>query len=251
MRFSYSAIWEDTVRLLRAHASLAAALAGVFLFLPSLLTSHFLPFPTPSDPADVTRQFSEYFSTNAHWIALSGIIGMVGTLSILFLVFRTPGIAVGGAIAAGFALLPFYFIANFLTVIPIVIGLMLFIIPGLYLIGRFLPLAPVMVAQGERNPLTAIARTWALTRGRGWAVTGLFILVCIGGFVLSSVISGIIVVILRVALPENISTLLGLIVSAAASTILQMVLIFLYAAIYRALSVRHEASAQAPPTSGI
>jgi hypothetical protein len=249
MRFSYSAIWEDTVRLLRAHASLAVALAGVFLFLPALLVSYLLPMPQSSDPNEMARQFTEYFTANAGWILLSGICGMAGTLSILMLVFRSPGIAVGGAIAAALALLPFYFLANLIASIPIIIGVLLLVVPGLYLLGRFLPIAPVMVAEGQRNPLTALGRSWALTRRHGWAVLGLFLLVFVAGFILSSVVGGIIVVIVRVLVSGDLARLLSLIVSTAGSTILQVVLIFLYAAIYRALAARADQGAVPQPGS--
>jgi hypothetical protein len=241
MRFSYTAIWEDTVRLLRAHASLAVALAGVFLFLPSLLISYLRPMPQTSNPADLLPQLSEYFAGNAHWIILGGILGMAGTLAILMLVFRRPGIAVGAAIVAALSLLPFYFVANLLVSIPVVIGVLLFVVPGLYLLGRLLPIAPVMVAEERRGPVGAIGRTWALTRGHGWAVLGLFLLVFIAGFILTSVAGGLLILILNLALPRDLASFVGLIVSTATSTALQVVLIFLYAAIYRALSARAEA----------
>ena len=251
MRFSYTGAWEDAVRLMRSHASLAAALAGVFLFLPGLLVAHFLPMPQASDPQDMLRLATEHFTNNAHWMLLSGIVGMAGTLAILFLIFRAPAITVGGAIAAALALLPFYFVANLLTAIPILLGVLLFVLPGLYLLGRLLPLAPVMVAEHLRSPLTAVGRTWTLTKGRGWAVTGLFLLVFVAGFILSSVVAGIITVIIRLALNEGLADFLGLIISTAASTILQLVMIFLYAAVYRALAgTASVAGAQAQPESG-
>ena len=37
MTFSYNAVWEDTGRLLKAHGAQLAAIAGVFIFLPTLL----------------------------------------------------------------------------------------------------------------------------------------------------------------------------------------------------------------------
>jgi hypothetical protein len=33
MKFSYSAVWNDTVALLRSHGSLLLAIAGVFIFI--------------------------------------------------------------------------------------------------------------------------------------------------------------------------------------------------------------------------
>ena len=37
MKFSYSAVWSDTMRMLRQHGSLLLAVAGVFFLLPGLL----------------------------------------------------------------------------------------------------------------------------------------------------------------------------------------------------------------------
>ena len=42
MTFSYSAVWDDTVRLLQAHGRLLAAIAGVFLFLPAVAFAIYL-----------------------------------------------------------------------------------------------------------------------------------------------------------------------------------------------------------------
>lgn len=248
MQISYSAIWEDTVRLIRAHASLAIALAGVFLFLPGLLVGHFLPTPQATEADESIRQLGEHFRNNFHWLLLNGLLSMAGTLAILFLVLRGGATSVGTAIAAGFTLLIPYFIAAILTGIPIAIGFLLLIVPGLYLLGRFVPLAPTMVAEGIRNPLTAIGRTWRLTAGHGWAITGLFILVAVAGFILASVVAGIIAVILRIALPDDLSSFLGMVVSTAVMTALQVVIIFLYAAIYRRLAGRPAAAATAAGT---
>jgi hypothetical protein len=250
MRISYSGIWEDTVRLIRAHASLAAALAGVFLFLPALLIGHFLPMPQVSDPNELFRVITEHFRANIHWMLLSTILSTAGTLAILMLVFRGGATSVGAAIAAAFGLLLPYFIAVVVTGIPIAIGLLLFLVPGLYLIARLLPLGPLMVAEGERNPVDAIRRTWALTRGHGWAITGLFVLIFVAGFVLMTVVGGIVGLVLHLALPEDLANFLGLIVSTATSTALQVVMIFLYAAIYRALSGAKSAESVAPAATG-
>jgi hypothetical protein len=244
MRFSYSAVWEDTVRLLRAHGSLAVALAGVFLFLPALVTGHFLPLPETSDPADFLPKLAEHFRANVHWMVLSGIVSMAGTLAILMLVFR-HGMAVGGAIGAALAFLPFYFLANFLATISIIIGILFFILPGLYLIGRLLPLAPAMVAENLKNPAAALGRTWALTAGHGWTVLGMFVLVFIAGFILTAVVSGVIGAILVLTLSESLSDFLNLVVESLLSAVLQVVTIFLYAAIYRALAARTEAAGAA------
>jgi len=249
MRFSYTAVWEDTVRLIRAHGSLAAAIAGVFLFLPALVFGHLLPMPTTNDPNQFFPLIIDHIGRNIHWIALTAIAGMTGTIAILLLVFR-PGLSVGGAVAAGLALMPFYFVANFLATFVILGGLVLLFVPGLYLIGRLLPLAALLVAENRKNPADAITRTWALTKGHGWAVLGLFVLIFVAGFILVSVVGGIIGTILALALSDNLSFFLNQVVSSLLNTALQVVFIFLYAAVYRALTARTEAVSGADLAKG-
>lgn len=249
MRISYSGIWEDTMRLIRVHAHLAGALAGVFLFLPALLIGHFAPMPEVTDPNQVVRVVTEHFRANVHWVILSAILSAAGTLSILFLIFRAGATSVGAAIAAAFGLLLPYFLAVVLTGIPIAIGFLLFVVPGLYLMARFLPIGPVMVAENERNPLGGIRRTWALTKGHGWAILGLFLLIFVAGLVLMSVVGGIIGLVLHLALPEGLAKFMAMIVSTATSTALQVVMIFVYAAIYRALTSRREAAGSVQPAA--
>ncbi|HEY0086508.1 MAG TPA: hypothetical protein VGB65_11425, partial [Allosphingosinicella sp.] len=169
MKFSYSAIWADVIALIRRHGALVAAIAGVFLFLPGLLMGHFAPPPQVEEGADVLAAMTAYWEANSHWYLLSALVGMVGTLAIMFLIFRA-NVSVGGAIAAAAALFPFYFAASFLSSLAIGLGLFLLLLPGIYLFGRFGPLAPAMVAESLRNPLAALGRTWALTKGKGWAV---------------------------------------------------------------------------------
>ena len=42
MKFSYSEVWADTVAMLRENLAIIAALAGVFLFLPTLLAAYLI-----------------------------------------------------------------------------------------------------------------------------------------------------------------------------------------------------------------
>ena len=244
MKFSYTAAWEDLIALLRAHATLIAALAGVFIFLPALLVGHFLPQPVPAD--DIQRYIlllREYISANWPWLLLQGLLNMLGSLAILMLVFARKGTTVAAAIAAAAALLPFYFIASLLSTVMIAIGLALLIVPGLYLIGRLAPLAPVMVAENRRNPIDAIRRSFEVTKGRGWAVLGLVVLVAIAGTIVVTVVNMVFGTVFRLVGGADVGTLLRLIVTSATAAAFTVVMLLLYAAIYRQLSDRSEAPA--------
>src|SRR4051812_35244903 len=115
MHFSYNAVWEDTLRLLRQHLPLLVAIAGVFLFLPALLFAVFMPPPEPpSDPQRAIQIVLAYYETAAPWFVVQGLFTMVGTLAMLRLVFARD--TVGGALVAGLMLLPFYFLLTVILV---------------------------------------------------------------------------------------------------------------------------------------
>jgi hypothetical protein len=238
MKFSYTAVWEDAVGLARAHGSLVVALAGVFLFLPALMVGHFLPRPEPTEAGQLIPLMVEYGRANWHWIVLESLLNMAGTLAIMFLVFGRAGISVGGAIAAAFALLPGYFVAAVLGNIAIGAGLALFVLPGIYLMGRLAPLAAVVVAEGVRNPFAALRRTFAVTRGNGWAIAGLIVVVAVAGSILLLVLASLAGILFAILLPQDTARFVMLVLTTAAGAALTALLVLLYAAVYRRLAAR-------------
>ena len=109
MTFSYSAVWDDTLALLRAHGGLLAAIAGVFVFLPSLLARPFPAAARAGDPAPISvPDRRPIIRRDLLWFVLQSFVGMVGTAAMLRLVLA-PRITVGGAILFGALLLPTYF----------------------------------------------------------------------------------------------------------------------------------------------
>lgn len=56
-----------------------------------------------------------------------------------------------------------------LIAIPVLAGLILLILPGLYLLAR-LGLAPYAVIDQDLGPAEAVTKSWDMTRGRAWPV---------------------------------------------------------------------------------
>jgi hypothetical protein len=235
MSFSYNAVWEDTLKLLRRNAPLLVAIAGVFLFLPALLIAVLVPPPEPQG-ADFWRDFQmllDYNQTNALWLFLVWVFLMVGTLAMLRLVFARD--TVGGALVQGLILTPFYFLQWIIWDFMIGFSLLL-IVPGLYLIGRLVPLPAVLVAENRRNPFDAIRGTFALTTGKGWTIFGLVFVVGIVAIIAIRVADSLFGVIFIIAAGQEYGKLLTAVVASALSAALGTLLVMLYAAIYRALA---------------
>lgn len=244
MKFSYSAVWNDTARMFGGNASLLLAIAGFFFFLPALLVGYLLSQPQPATTLEgMIVEMSAYLAANGHWLLLANVVNMIGAIAIYLLLFSSRGHTVGGAIAGSVPILLPYLLLSILSSFLIGVGLMLFILPGLYLLGRLGISGAVMVAEELRNPLTAIARTWDWTKGRGFAVAGLIILVAVTGMVLIFVVGAVLGSVILLSLGrDGVGSLILLILDSAMSAAFSTVMLVLMAAIYRALAAPGETS---------
>lgn len=191
MRLSYNDLWTEAVGLVRSNSAVLTALAGAFFFLPNLVTAHFAPFdlePAPSLSALVDAVSAH---VRRHWplILAVQLFEIVGTLTMLRLFLKADGRTVAAAILASLALLPTQLVAGGAANLMIVLGLVALIVPGVYLIGRLAPLPAVIVAETVRNPFAAIGRTFAVTRGAGFAIAGILIIVLLVALLIGTLVS--------------------------------------------------------------
>jgi hypothetical protein len=239
MTISYNEVWNDTTRMLRANASLVTAIAGVFLFLPSLLTTYLLPPPEQTgDPALAMEHLWNWVSQTWYWAVLGNLAAMVGALAIYLMLLRPEGRTVGETLTSTLIYIPSYILLSIIMGVIIFGGLMLLIVPGIYLTGRLAAAAPVLVAKRQLNPFAAVGESFELSRGNGWSIAGLTILVVVAGLVIYLVAKALIgsVFLVLGGGMEGIGGLLVAILDAALGAIFSTVLITLFAAIYRALS---------------
>jgi hypothetical protein len=209
----------------------------VFIFLPNMLVAYLLPPPETQDIGRLVDLLGEYFRSNVHWFILQGLLAMIGTIAILLLLFSRD-ISVGGAIAAALPILPFYFLASLIGGFIMGIGLVLLIVPGLYLWGRLTPLGPVVVAENRRNPIDAIRRTFEVTKGNGWAIFFYALVVIVAAAIVLGVAGGLVGMILILALGQDLGGLLATIVGAALDAALAVLVTLLGAGVYRYLTGR-------------
>jgi hypothetical protein len=248
MSFSYSKVWDETVRTLRTHATLLIAVAGVFLFLPSLVAGYIAPPPQTQSVETMINHYRDNL-----WILFGAqLIGFIGNLALLILVLDDRRPTVGGSIAAALAMLPAYLLVSILSGFMLMIGFFLLILPFFYLIGRLAATGPALVAEGRRNPLDIIRRSFEITKGNGWAVVGLILLVFVAFYILTlavTLVFGSILLIIDRATDGSVGAFLLLVLSSAIGAVFNTVLMVLVASIYRRLT--GAAQPAAVPTSGI
>ncbi len=120
-------------------------------------------------------------------IVIPGLIGAIGQMAVARLVTE-PGAAPRVALAAAFVAMPAYVLSLLVSAIPIGLGLMLLVLPGLYLAARLFLVVP-LAATERLGAIALLERSWRLTAGHGVPIMGFLLLAVL--FVLgASVLAG-------------------------------------------------------------
>ena len=96
--------------------------------------------------------------------------------------------------------LPALIAAGLIAGIAVGIGLLLFIVPGLFLLTHWFLIAPVIVLEG-RSAGESFGRSWELVRGNAWPAFGLIVLTFVI-VILASIVVGLVAAIVLAPLPD-------------------------------------------------
>ncbi|WP_417622285.1 hypothetical protein [Parasphingorhabdus sp.] len=194
MKFNYMQCWNGAMGLLGAHKEAIIAIAGVFLFLPTLLFAQYVAQPILTGDEDMDGLFaiySAYFNENALSIMASNLVISFGGLAIYFALAPSRDNTVAESLMAALKAFLVYLVANLLTGLVALPGLILFVIPGLYLTCRLI-LVPVIVAdQQERNPIELLKKSWSLTKDNGFSILMFILIIAIVGTIAVSVVQAV------------------------------------------------------------
>jgi hypothetical protein len=104
--------------------------------------------------------------------------------------------SLGGVIAVGVRRLPAVVLGAVVFVLAMMIGLILLVVPGIYIFGKFQLWMPAIFVD-DASAMDAIGISWRLTRGRWWRGTAILTVALIMLYVFSlpqALVSGIITV---------------------------------------------------------
>ena len=238
-KLDYSSVWKETQTQLASHREGVAAIAGAFLFLPDWVARLFSGQPDLEGiktPAAMMAAFQDFYAENWPLLLPTGLITLFGAAAIYILLTRQDMPTVGAALRQALILLPFYFLMQLIGGFATLVGVLLLILPGLYLAGRLTPLAPLTVAETERGVSGIIARSWELSRGNGWSIFLLTFVVALTASLAAMVIGVLIGVVCRlIAGPDGVA-IVETGVDAALGAAIATIMISLSVAIYRHLS---------------
>lgn len=213
MKFDFDKGWSEAVAMIRSNFGLLATIAGVLVFLPATFAA--IIFPNASleaslggsaEPsmemlqAALITLFAEYW-----WLVLGVfLLTSLAQLAMFALLRRRASPTVGEAIGAAAGLLPSFIAAQVLQIIAILMPFFvlvslpaaagmggiaavgsLFMLPLIfYLTVKFSLTTAVIGVEGERNPVSALQRSWYLTKGNSFRLFGFYLLLAVAAFVL-------------------------------------------------------------------
>ncbi|MGN6278115.1 MAG: hypothetical protein ACTHM8_05270 [Sphingomonas sp.] len=165
--------------------ALLLPLAGLFLFLPQF-AFYLLAAPFPQISAEQAQDTAAllqpgsplvaWISHNAPGMLATVLLMTFGSLAILDLYLDPQAGSPGKALQRSLALFPRFLLAAIVAGLPagpIELMLVILVLPCLYLLGRLMLVAPVIVAERPIGVASAIVRSFALTRRRGLAMMAL------------------------------------------------------------------------------
>jgi hypothetical protein len=226
-RLTAGAVWQETLDALRPDFWTMFAVAAPFTLLVSMVVTLFGP-PLPQKLEELTPQTLLILGL------LPNVIGAIGQLAVARMVLR-PGDTAGAALASGFLALPAWLGATLLTAVPLAIGLVLLIVPGLYLMARLFLVAPVIVVE-RKGSFSAIARSWKLTDDSAWQLVMLFVLAglgLLGASLLAGGLGGAIGSVLMVLGSKGAADFAAALIPAVLSTVWTMASAAAAAVVYR------------------
>lgn len=211
--------WNEATALLAANKDVILIVAGVFFFLPNVISTLLLPsqdvfvaqmqgLGDQPDPEDMLALMSDFFAQSWYIYLIAGLISAVGVLGLLALLTDATRPTVGEALRFGLkALLPYIaaqiLLGLIMVAVPILlIGLGVAISPGIgvllgfvgiilmvYIWIKFSLLSPVLSIDRVLNPIKALQRSWTLTKGNSLRIFTFFLLLILAVGVLSAIAS--------------------------------------------------------------
>ncbi len=221
-------LWRDTVADTRALLPLVWPVAAAFVLLPDVLIDRFGP-ALPKTPAEMTPQLVLIL------LVLPGLVSLVAQATVMRLALdrrRGTGRSVGEALGTALRAWPLLVAVQGLSALGVMPGLLLLIVPGLYIAGRLL--AAVPLALDGAGPVAAIERSWALSAGNGWRSIG-FLLILVGWFVLVSAAAGAVGAGVAALFGGTLGVLLASILDGAVGAVFAVISAVATATVYRQL----------------
>ena len=194
MTLDIAAVLRSGWRSFRRDRDLLIRLAGPFLFLPAFGLALLTPAPPVVEPGagDSAQQalvwadaLQAWAGVYGPWYGLAYAVGLFFSASVFTLYLKRGDGTVGQTLRQALSVFPRILLATLIISIPAGLGLLLWVLPGLYVLGRTMPVAPAIAGEQPLGAMRAIVRGLALGRGSGLQLTALASITFGGGYIAS------------------------------------------------------------------
>lgn len=253
-----SLAWKTATRLVATNRDVLMAIAGVFFLLPGLAFSIFVPEPqmapgTP--PGRMMEIMADAWTSSLPLLIIVTLLQMAGTVTVLIVMTDPDRPTVAQAIARGFRALGPYVLAQIIVGGALGMAFLVLVsaaaLTGVQAIGaivilaafvamvwcslRMALVAPVLAIEGERNPIQALRRSWALTQGNSGRLLAFLVLLGLLFAVVYGLAMMLVGVVLVLTTGGELQRVLTAAVSSAITSGALIYFIAVLAAIYRQL----------------
>jgi flagellar biosynthesis protein FlhB len=259
--------WTQATSLMGANRDTIGAIAGLFFFLPSLITAIFVPeltdpqsaaAPSGAEPDAAMQaliaQLSAAYAANWPLLLAVVVVQFIGSMALLALLTDRGHPTVGEALGTGIRSIPAYLAAQIISTLGagIALGLPFGILAALgqpavtvialigllvgfaYIVIKFTLIAPVIAIEGERNPIAALKRSWSLTKGNSLRIFAFLFLLLFTIGIIAALVSGILTLIFS-ALGEPVATIGTNVVESLVNALVTVIVLVVTVAIHRQL----------------
>lgn len=259
MKFDSNLAWKEASSTISANREVLLALAGVFFLLPGLAFA--LLMPAPQAPAGATPQqtlltMQAYYSASLPFMLPITIIQFIGTLGILALFTDRRRPTVGEALRLGLVgLLPYLgaqillFLGLTLIGVPLLaiaaaaagtgglaIAGVLVAVLMIYLMVKTSLAAPAIIVEGVRNPITALLRSWRLTKGNSIRLALFYLLLFVAFVVIYMIVMTLVGLIGALIAGGEPARMISAVVSSAISAVMTLYFVAAIATAHRQLA---------------
>lgn len=236
MRLALGDVFTAAIGLWRAERPLLAPLAGLFYLLPALALLLLLPQPEAAggDSQAASEALIAYALDNASAILAANLVQLFGAGAILSLFLARPRPSVADALRNAPRMLPWLAVAMILVWAMVFVGGFL-ILPGLYLIGRCFLVSSVLIGEAGAGPVQAITRSFALTRGRGWALFAMAAMIFLPGQLIVTIAGSFDRAVIDAGMGSPVTAIVFNLVAALGASAAAVFTLLVKVVVYRAL----------------
>lgn len=252
--------WQSAHAAILGNREAVLAIAGVFFLLPALALALLGPQPpaavSPMNPEQASEFFQKYYAPALPYMLISLVAQTIGGMAVLRLFTQANRPTVGDAIGKALGDTLIFFAATILIGIAEMVAAVLIIGLGvatgakavagvaavitfsalLYISIRVILVMPAIAVEGIRNPLLALQRSWALTRGNAGRIMLFLLLLMLAVAVINTVVSLVLGLVLALILGTKGAGIAVAVVSSAIGAIFALYLYTALAAIHRQLA---------------